>query len=67
MHCAETRISVKRFHVILVAVVLSSDIVIISIIAIIILMIYHNMKFLLLPIPNIATSIVQYETQSIPV
>ena len=67
MHCVETCISVKCFHAILVAVVLSSDIVIISIITIIILMIYHNMKFLLSPIPNVATSIVQYEAQSIPV
>ena len=56
IHCSETFISVKYFQLIftiLVPVVLLSDIVIISIIVIITLMIYRDMKFLLLPIPRL--------------
>ena len=55
IHCSETFISVNYFQfifTILVPIVLLSDIVIISIIVIITLMIYRDMKFLLLPIPN---------------
>ena len=54
-HCSETFISVKYFQLIftiLVLVALLSDIVIISIIMIITLMIYRDMKFLLSPIPT---------------
>ena len=57
IHCSETYTSVKRFHLIftiLVTVVLLSDIMIISIIAIIILMTYLDMiithPYLLCPI-----------------
>ena len=53
--CSKTCTSVKCLHLIftiLVAVVLLSDIMIISITMIIILTIYHDMKFLLLPIPS---------------
>ena len=56
IHCSETFISVKYFRLIftiLVHVALLSDIVIILIIVIITLMIYCDMKFLLLPIPNL--------------
>ena len=55
IHCSETFISVKYFQLIftiLVLVALLSDIVIISIIMIITLMIYRDMKFLLSPIPT---------------
>ena len=55
IHCSETFISVKYFQLIftiLVPVALLSDIMIISIIVIITLMIYRDMKFLLSPIPN---------------
>ena len=55
IHCSETFISVKYFQLIstvLVPVALLSDIVIISIIVIITLMIYRDMKFLLSPIPT---------------
>ena len=54
IHCSETFISVKYFRLtftILVPVALLSDIVIIAIIMKITLMIYHDMKFLLSPIP----------------
>ena len=54
IYCLETFISVKYFcliFTILVPVELLSDIVIISIIVIITLMIYRDMKFLLSPIP----------------
>ena len=54
IHCSETFISVKYFQLIftiLVPVALLSD-MIISIIVIITLMIYRDMKFLLLPIPR---------------
>ena len=53
IRCSETFISVKYLcliFTILVPVALLSDIVIILIIMIITLMIYHDMKFLLLPI-----------------
>ena len=55
IHCSETFISVKYFQLIftiLVLVALLSDIVIISIIMIITLIIYRDMKFLLSPIPT---------------
>ena len=55
IHCSETFISVNYFRLIstiLVPVALLSDTVIISIIMIITLMIYRDMKFLLSPIPN---------------
>ena len=54
IHCSEKFISVKYFQLIftiLVPVVLLNDIVIILVIVIITLMIYHDMKFLLSPIP----------------
>ena len=53
--CSETFISVKYFCLylhILVPVALLSDTVIISVIMIITLMIYRDMKFLLSPIPK---------------
>ena len=55
IHCSETFISVKYFQLIstiLVPIALLSDIMIISIIVIITLMIYRDMKFLLSPIPR---------------
>ena len=56
IHCSETFISVVKYFqlifTILVLVALLSDIVIISIIMIITLMIYRDMKFLLSPIPT---------------
>ena len=55
IYCSETFISVNYFQFIFtisVPIALLSDIMIISIIVIITLMIYHNMKFLLLPIPR---------------
>ena len=55
IHCSETFMSVKYFQIIftnLVSVALLSDIMIISIIVIITLMIYRDMKFLLSPIPR---------------
>ena len=55
IHCSERCTSVKCFSLIftfLVVVVLLSDIVIILIIVIINLVIYCNMKFLVLPIPS---------------
>ena len=66
IHCSETFISVKYFQlisIILVPVSLLSDIVIISIIVIITLMIYRDMKFLLSPIPTACpVLIIQYNT-----
>ena len=56
IYCSETFTSVKYFQLIftsLVPVALLSDIMIISIIVIITLMIYRDMKFLLSPIPSI--------------
>ena len=55
IHCSETFISVKYFQLIFTILVpgaLLSDIMIISIIVIITLMIYCDMKFLLSPIPT---------------
>ena len=55
IQCSETFISVNYFQFIFtisVPIALLSDIMIISIIVIITLMIYRDMKFLLLPIPR---------------